>query len=56
MKRTELFMTVLRGRDIKRYSYEFADLWLIATFPSRHYDIENYPAVKNISLALAKNE
>jgi hypothetical protein len=36
----------LRGRDIKRYGYEFADLWLIATFPSKNYDIDNYPAAK----------
>ena len=45
--RTEaLIRPILRGRDIKRYSYEWANLWLIATFPSRHYDIEKYPAVK----------
>ena len=37
---------IIRGRDIKRYGYEWADLWLIATFPSLHYDIEEYPAVK----------
>lgn len=37
---------ILRGRDIKRYGYEFADLWLINTFPSLKIDIENYPAVK----------
>ncbi|WP_308693433.1 TaqI-like C-terminal specificity domain-containing protein [uncultured Treponema sp.] len=46
-KRTdELIRPVLRGRDIRRYGYEFADLYLIATFPSRHYNIEEYPAVK----------
>ena len=43
----ELIRPILRGRDIKRYEYEWADLWIIATFPSRHYDIENYPAVKD---------
>ena len=36
----------MRGRDIKRYEYTFADLWLIATFPSRNYDIDEYPAIK----------
>ena len=47
-KRTDdLIRPILRGRDIKRYSYEYADLYLIATFPSRHYDIEDFPAVKN---------
>ncbi|WP_256621142.1 TaqI-like C-terminal specificity domain-containing protein [Sphingobacterium spiritivorum] len=37
---------LLRGRDIKRYSYEFADLYLITTFPSLKIDIEQYQAVK----------
>ena len=47
----ELIRPVLRGRDIKRYGYEWADLWLIATFPSRHYDIEEYPAIKTYLLS-----
>ena len=42
----ELIRPILRGRDIKRYGYDWAGLYLIATFPSRHYDIEMYPAVK----------
>ena len=42
----ELIRPILRGRDIKRYSYEWANLWLIATFPSRHYDIDKFPSVK----------
>ena len=41
----------MRGRDIKRYSYEYADLYLIATFPAKHYDIEKYPAVKDYLLS-----
>ena len=52
MQRTaELIRPILRGRDIKRYGYEFADLYLIGTFPSRHYDIEQYPAVKEYLLS-----
>lgn len=47
----ELIRPILRGRDIKRYSYDWAELWLIATFPSRHYDIEQYPAVKEYLLS-----
>ena len=47
----ELIRPILRGRDIKRYGYEWADLFLIATFPSRHYDIEKYPAVKQYLLS-----
>ena len=47
----ELIRPILRGRDIKRYGYDWANLWLIATFPSRHYDIEEYPAVKEYLLS-----
>ena len=49
-KTDDLIRPILRGRDIKRYSYEYADLYLIATFPSKHYDIEEYPAVKEYLL------
>ena len=50
-KRTEeLIRPILRGRDIKRYGYDWANLFLIATFPSRHYDIDKYPAVKQYLL------
>jgi len=53
-KRTEeLIRPILRGRDIKRYGYEWAELYLIATFPARHYDIEKYPAVKQYLLSFA---
>ena len=53
-KRTEeLIRPILRGRDIKRYGYEWAKLYLIATFPARHYDIEQYPAVKQYLLSFA---
>ena len=50
-KTAELIRPILRGRDIKRYGYEWAELWLIATFPSRHYDIDEYPAVKQYLLS-----
>ena len=54
-KRTdELIRPILRGRDIKRYSYTWANLYLIATFPARHYDIEQYPAVKKFLLSFEK--
>ena len=42
----EIIRPILRGRDIKRYEYTFAQLWLIATFPSRKYNIDDYPAIK----------
>lgn len=51
-KRTaEIIRPILRGRDIKRYGYDWANLWLInvhngikGKIPRIH--IENYPAVK----------
>ena len=51
-KRTEeLIRPILRGRDIKRYGYEWADLWLINTHNGvkgriPRIKIEDYPAVK----------
>ncbi len=47
----ELIRPILRGRDIKRYGYDWANLYLIATFPSRHYNIDRYPAVKQYLLS-----
>ncbi|MGL5980945.1 MAG: Eco57I restriction-modification methylase domain-containing protein [Phocaeicola sp.] len=54
LKTAELIRPILRGKDIKRYGYEFADLYLIATFPSKHYNIEDYPAVRDYLLAFGK--
>ncbi len=51
----ELIRPILRGRDIKRYGYNWADLYLIATFPARSYDIERYPAVKKYLLSFAED-
>ncbi|GAA8309895.1 class I SAM-dependent DNA methyltransferase [Helicobacter pylori] len=50
-----LIKPILRGKDIKRYSYEWADLWVINThngytsaFKSKipPIDIEKYPTIK----------
>ena len=47
----DLIRPILRGRDIKRYGYDWANLWLINThngvkgkYPP--VDINNYPAIK----------
>lgn len=45
-KSAEIIRPILRGRDIKRYETFFADLWLITTFPSLNYNINDYPAIK----------
>ena len=52
----EIIRPILRGRDIKRYSYDWAGLWLIATFPAKHYDIEQYPALKGYLLSIGKEK
>jgi adenine-specific DNA-methyltransferase len=54
-KSEEIIRPILRGRDIKRYSYDFADKYLIATFPSLKIDIEEYPAVKRHLLSFGFN-
>ena len=54
-KSDEIIRPLLRGRDIKRYSHEFADLYLITTFPSLKIDIEEYPAVKAHLLSFGYN-
>ncbi len=46
-ERTErLIKPILRGKDIKRYSYEWAHLWVIATFPSLKLNIDDYLSLK----------
>jgi adenine-specific DNA-methyltransferase len=42
----ELIKPLLRGRDVKKYFYEYEDLWLIGTFPSLNIEIDNYPSIK----------
>ena len=53
-KTAEIIRPILRGRDIKRYGYDWAGLWLIATFPSKKYNIEKLPAIKNHLLSFGK--
>ena len=52
----EIIRPILRGRDIKRYGYEFAEQYIIATFPSRKYDIDDYPAVRDHLLKYGKRK
>jgi hypothetical protein len=54
--RCEIIRPILRGRDIKRYGYEFADLYLIALFPSRHYNIGDFPSVENYLANYGKDD
>ena len=51
-KSAEIIRPILRGRDIKRFAYNFADLWLINTHNGikskkvSPVDINDYPAIK----------
>lgn len=47
----KIIRPILRGRDIKRYDYEFADQYIIATFPSRQYNIDDYQALRAFLLS-----
>ena len=47
----DIIRPILRGRDIRRYGYEWADLWLINTHNGvkdslERIKIEDYPAIK----------
>ncbi len=51
-KSDEIIRPILRGRDIKRYGYDFADVWLINTHNGikekgiKPVNIKEYPAIK----------
>ncbi len=50
-KRTmTIIKPILRGRDIKRYYYEWVGLWVIGTFPALKLNIDDYPALKKYFL------
>jgi len=53
-KNVEIIKPILRGRDVKRYSADFADLWLIATFPALDINIDEYPAVRGYLKSFGK--
>ena len=51
IRTAELIRPILRGRDIKRYDYEWADLWIINTHNGikgklPRIDVNEYPAIK----------
>ena len=51
-KSAEIIRPILRGRDIKRYGYDFADLWLINSHNGikekdvKRIEINDYPSIK----------
>jgi adenine-specific DNA-methyltransferase len=45
-KSEEIIRPILRGRDIKRYKFEFPNSYMLALMPSKHYNIDDYPVIK----------
>lgn len=46
-KNAEIIKPIIRGRDVKKYDYEFNNQWCICTFPSLKVDITDYPKIDN---------
>ncbi len=53
-KNYEIIKPILRGRDVKRYRVDFADLWMITTFPFLNINIDEYPAVREYLKSFGK--
>lgn len=47
-KSEEIIRPLLRGRDIKKYSYDYADLYII--FIPWHFPLHNNPNIKGVSI------
>ncbi len=54
-KSAEIIKPIVRGRDIRRYGYEWAGKWIITTFPTLNINIDDYPAIKKYLLAFGKD-
>ncbi|MGR3913091.1 MAG: Eco57I restriction-modification methylase domain-containing protein [Gammaproteobacteria bacterium] len=50
----DILKSMLRGKDVQRYRSQWADRWLVATVPTMHLNINDYPAVKKYLLEFGK--
>ena len=50
----EIIKPILRGKDLRPYQANWADLFLIATIPARNLDITEYPAVMRHLISFGK--
>lgn len=53
-KSAEIIKPILRGRDLKKYTYTFPNLWAICTFPVLDIKIDRYPTVKEYLLTFSQ--
>ena len=51
-KNANIIKPMLRGRDLKKYYYEFADQWII--FTRKGININEYPDIKDYLLQYKK--
>lgn len=54
-KNAGIIKPILRGRDLKKYSYAFSNQWLISTFPSMKINIDDYSSVREHLLCHGKS-
>lgn len=50
-KNERIIKPILRWRDMDRFEYRFANMYMICTFPALKLDIEEYPVIKNFLLS-----
>jgi hypothetical protein len=53
-KSAEIIKPLLRGRDIQKYVADEVVNWVIGTFPSKKFDIEDYTVIKDYLLTFGK--
>ena len=46
-KNLEILNPILRGRDTRKYYCNYADRWMISTFPAKKINIDEYIDIKN---------
>lgn len=54
MSTEDIIRPMLRGKDIRKYGCQWADIWLVGTFPSRKFDINKLYAIENHLLKFTK--
>lgn len=50
----EIIRPMLRGKDVKKYGCQWANVWLIGSFPTRKFDIDDLPSIKRHLLSFTK--
>ena len=56
VRTSKLLRPLLRGESIGRFSDNWDGTWLVASFPSRRYNIDEYPAVRKYFLSFAYDQ